>query len=175
VSATEHWVFGYGSLVWRPAFEHLEAVPARVHGFARRFWQGSEDHRGVPGAPGRVVTLIEAPDAHVDGLAYRVSPDVWPGIVARLDHREKGGYAQHDVELRMAAGRRARALVYLATEDNPCWLGPAPLEAMVEQIATSVGPSGRNDEYLLRLDAWLREVGAVDRHVRELADALRGR
>jgi len=175
VSENERWVFGYGSLVWRPAFEHLEAVTARVDGFARRFWQGSEDHRGVPGAPGRVVTLVADPDAHVVGRAYRLSEEVWPAIVARLDHREQGGYAQHDVELHMPAGRRARALVYVATPDNPCWLGPAPLAAMVAQIATSVGPSGRNDEYLLRLDAWLREVGAEDAHVRALADRLRAR
>jgi len=175
VSDEERWIFGYGSLVWRPAFEHLEARPARVDGFARRFWQGSEDHRGVPGAPGRVVTLVPDPDAHVIGLGYRVSEAIWPTIVATLDHREKGGYAQHDVELRMAAGRRARALVYVATRDNPNWLGPAPLAAMVAQIATSVGPSGRNDEYLLRLDEWLREQGAEDAHVRALADRLRAR
>ncbi|MCA9604173.1 MAG: gamma-glutamylcyclotransferase [Myxococcales bacterium] len=167
------WIFGYGSLVWRPAFAHLEAAVATVDGFERRFWQGSEDHRGVPGAPGRVVTLIESPDGQVVGRAYRVSGDVWAEVVATLDHREKGGYAQHEVDLMLIDGRRVPALVYLATEENPNWLGPAPLEAMVAQIARAVGPSGANAEYLERLDAWLREVGAEDAHVAELAAALR--
>ncbi len=169
------WVFGYGSLVWRPAFAHLEAVVATVDGFERRFWQGSEDHRGVPGAPGRVVTLIASPGATLVGMAYRVADAHRDEVTATLDHREKGGYARREVALALADGRRVPARVYLATEGNPDWLGPAPLEAMVEQIARAVGPSGANAEYLERLDAWLREVGAEDAHVAELAAALRAR
>lgn len=167
------WVFGYGSLVWRPAFEHLEAAPARLHGFARRFWQASTDHRGVPDAPGRVVTLVEDPTANVVGMAYRVSEAVFPDVVAHLDHREKGGYARHDVSLeRLRDGARVRALIYVASPDNPNFVGPDTLDAMVAQIRRARGPSGRNDEYVLRLAAWLREVGAQDAHVFELADRL---
>ncbi len=160
------WLFGYGSLMWRPDFEHRERQPASVDGWTRRFWQGSTDHRGVPEAPGRVVTLVPEPGARCHGVAYRVAPEVAVTVFAALDHRERGGYAR--VELTVFVGPAARpqpARMYLATADNPNYLGPAPLPTIAAQIARSHGPSGPNLEYLLRLAGALREQGADDEHV----------
>lgn len=168
------WIFGYGSLVWRPAFEHLEARPAALDGWARRFWQGSTDHRGVPGAPGRVVTLVREPGARCVGVAYRVSEHTFDEVIGALDHREKGGYERHAVELALLPDeQRAPSLVYVAGPSNPNYLGPAEADAIVRQIARARGPSGANDEYLLRLDEALRALGAEDPHVAELAARLR--
>jgi glutathione-specific gamma-glutamylcyclotransferase len=168
---TDLWLFGYGSLVWRPDFEHRERRPAVIAGWTRRFWQGSTDHRGVPGAPGRVVTLIAEPGARCHGVAYRVAPDVAAAVLAGLDHRERGGYARVEVAVELSpsppdtAIRTAAAHMYVATADNPSYLGPAPLPAIARQIHRSRGPSGANLEYLLRLAAALREQGAADEHV----------
>jgi len=168
------WVFGYGSLVWRPAFSHRERRPARLHGFARRFWQGSIDHRGVLGAPGRVATLVPDAAASCVGMAYRLGAEGREQVLAALDHREKGGYARHRVRLALGRGRapaaRAEptlegALVYVATEANPNYLGPAPLEAIAAQVAGAHGPSGPNVEYVLRLAETLRSLGDDDPHV----------
>ena len=171
------WIFGYGSLVWRPDFEFAERHPAYIEGYARRFWQGSTDHRGVPGAPGRVVTLLESPGAVCYGTAYRVEGDAATRVLTKLDLREQGGYTHHRVTVRFVDEARAveDALVYWATADNPNYLGPAPIEDIAAQVARSKGPSGPNPEYVLELARALRAMGADDEHVFDLAAAVRAR
>lgn len=168
------WIFGYGSLVWRPSFAFVERRGAVLRGWARRFWQGSTDHRGVPGAPGRVVTLVrEAETARCWGMAYRIADADADDVTAHLDHRERGGYARHPVSLETDVGPLS-ALVYVAEATNPEYLGPAPLSAIVAVIGAAAGPSGPNDEYVLRLAAALREAGESDEHVFEVEAALLG-
>lgn len=174
------WIFGYGSLVWRPDFAYAESRPALIDGWARRFWQGSTDHRGVPGAPGRVVTLIEAPGEACWGMAYRIAGGDRDGVLAKLDYREKGGYRLAEVSIRFAGPDGGRAdgpaprrsdsgrvggLVYVATEENPNYLGPAELADIAAQVRASRGPSGHNVEYVLRLADALKDLGAEDDHV----------
>lgn len=165
------WIFGYGSLLWRAEFPWLERRPATLRGFARRFWQGSTDHRGVPGAPGRVVTLIEDGEALCHGAAYRIDPQHEPGVLAELDHRERGGYDRLDIALDLD-GASGGGLTYRATPQNRNYLGPAPLDEIAAQVRTACGPSGHNREYVLRLAASLREMGHGDAHVFELEGLL---
>ncbi len=173
------WVFGYGSLIWRPTFPFVEKRTGWTDGWARRFWQGSTDHRGVPGSPGRVVTLVPEAGARCHGVAYLLHDEDHEAVLAHLDHREKGGYARHEVDFHAARpgqdGGPTRALVYIATDANPEYLGPAPLDDIVAQIRRARGPSGPNVEYVLRLAEALRAIEADDAHVFALAAALGSR
>ncbi len=169
----ELWIFGYGPLLWRPAFPFAERRGAWISGFARRFWQGSTDHRGVPGAPGRVVTLEHARDERCFGAAYRIGEADAAQVLDNLDHRERGGYERLRVPLAFADASVAEALVYIATPANPNYLGPAPLDAIAAQVARARGPSGSNAEYVLRLADSLRELAFHDEHVFELARLVR--
>ena len=170
------WIFGYGSLIWRPAFRYAERRPGWLDGYARRFWQGSTDHRGVPAAPGRVVTLVREAASRCAGVAYRVEAGAREEVLARLDERESGGFERVAVEAAFGAGSVRSALSYVAAPGNPNYLGPAPLDAMAAQIRAACGPSGPNLEYLERLAAALRELGGQDAHVEELARRVqRGR
>ena len=159
------WVFGYGSLIWRPDIAFRDRRVARVRGWKRRFWQGSHDHRGVPHAPGRVVTLVPDAIASCEGMAYLIDGAVAESTFEGLDHREKNGYERHDVHLEFRDGDTSGGVVYIAPAGNHAYLGPAPEVEMVEQIRRSAGPSGTNIEYLVELAAALRALGIDDSHV----------
>ena len=167
------WIFGYGSLVWRPAFPHCESSPAFIEGWERRFWQGSTDHRGVPGAPGRVVTLVPRSGKTCWGMAYRVESGDVDAALHRLDHRERGGYARRDVTLEFRHGERTEGVIYIATPSNHNFLGPAELTDIAAQVREASGPSGTNQEYVLRLAEALRAIDAEDSHVFALEALLR--
>ena len=115
------WVFGYGSLIWRPDMSYTDRRVGWIEGWARRFWQESVDHRGVPGAPGRVATLVAEPGARTWGVAFRVGPEV----LGPLDVRERGGYHRLDLTVHTRDGGALRAVTYVAGPDNRNWGGPA--------------------------------------------------
>lgn len=164
------WLFGYGSLIFKADFPFAERRPASIRNWTRRFWQGSHDHRGTKQSPGRVVTLVPQAGALCEGMAYLVTPQVF----GHLDHREKNGYRRVVTDMTFEDGSTEQGLVYIATEDNPAFLGPATELAIARQIAVSVGPSGRNRDYLLELADALRKLGKDDSHVFEIERHLLG-
>jgi cation transport regulator ChaC len=157
----EVWLFGYGSLIFKPDFPFLARRPASIAGWTRRFWQGSHDHRGTPDAPGRVATLVPEPGATCHGMAYLVTPEEF----AHLDYREKNGYLRVATTMTFDDGTTAEGLVYIATADNAAYLGEAPEAAIAQQIARAAGPSGPNRAYLMALAAALREMDKEDAHI----------
>lgn len=168
------WLFGYGSLIWKADFDFLERRPAYINGWERRFWQGSHDHRGTPEAPGRVATLVRAKGSICHGMAYRITPEV----LAPLDVREKNGYLREKVPLTFMDEKgngteHSEGLIYLASDDNPAFLGDAPLNDIAQQIANAHGPSGPNRDYLVNLAEALRELGAKDAHIFALEAQLK--
>lgn len=169
------WIFAYGSLIFRPAFDYLERRRAYLPGFARRFWQGSPDHRGVPGAPGRVVTLVAAEAETCGGCAYRIDPATSAQVLAELDAREQAGFERlHRCVLDTPSGPAfAEALVYVAGEANPHFLGPLHEREIAAWVRRSHGPSGPNIEYVLRLHEALVELQIEDPHVEAIVRWLR--
>jgi len=158
------WLFGYGSLIFKADFPFIERRPAHIAGWTRRFWQGSHDHRGTETAPGRVVTLVPEAGALCHGMAYLVTPEEF----AHLDYREKNGYLRLATDIHFEDGGSAEGLVYIATQENAAYLGPASEREIARQIAGARGPSGPNSEYLLELAKALRELGKPDEHVFEI-------
>jgi glutathione-specific gamma-glutamylcyclotransferase len=169
------WLFAYGSLIFRPAFEWEQRVRGFVPGYARRFWQGSTDHRGVPEKPGRVVTLVPTNAEECWGVAYAVPAAQRERILAELEARESGGYTRLSLPFqardRQFSGS-LEVLAYVALPGNPNYLGEASLEQIAEQVRSAVGPSGPNIEYVLSLAEQLSELNVFDEHVFDLANLL---
>lgn len=154
------WIFGYGSLVWKPDFKYKRSKVGYVQGYKRRFWHGDNFHRGNDELPGRVVTLVEDDDASTWGVAFEVTGSQVEESLNYLNVREAvcGGYITKMVDF-FAEGESqqpVQALLYIATSDNPLFLGPASAEEIGTQIAVCRGKSGHNLEYLLRLAEFMR-------------------
>ncbi len=164
----QHWVFGFGSLMWRPGFAFVERRSAVLHGRRRAFCIYSVHHRGTPARRGLVLGL--APGGSVRGIAYRVAPDDWPGTHAYLLEREQPTetYVEARRDLRLTDGRRVAAVVFLSDLNHPQWAGALSLEAQADLIAGARGLSGRNIDYLRDLAAHLHEEGIRDQNMERL-------
>ncbi|KAK8375401.1 hypothetical protein O3P69_008327 [Scylla paramamosain] len=157
------WIFGYGSLTWKVDFPYKQRVVGYIKGYSRRFWQASVDHRGVPGKPGRVVTLVasENPEEPVWGIAYNIAKEDVERVVAHLDHREKDGYQKTPVIFHPqdTSIQPWQLIIYLGSETNPFFVGQSEEENIAQIIAYAEGPSGSNKEYLFQLADTMRTLG----------------
>uniref|UniRef100_A0A803TKT4 Gamma-glutamylcyclotransferase n=1 Tax=Anolis carolinensis TaxID=28377 RepID=A0A803TKT4_ANOCA len=173
--ASPLWVFGYGSLVWRPGFEFASRKVGYIRGYSRRFWQGDTFHR----APGRVVTLQEDYNGCTWGVAYELRGDQVAASLKYLNVREAvlGGYVTKLVKFypqEEESEEPILALVYIATPQNPSYLGPASEEDIAAQIIVSSGRAGHNIEYLLQLADFMRYCcpQVEDEHLFSIEEAL---
>lgn len=174
-SASRGWVFGYGSLMWRPGFEFLERRPAVHHGRRRAFCIYSVHHRGTPDHPGLVLGL--APGGSVRGVIFRVADPAWDSVMAYLREREQPTetYVEASVLVRPVGGPPLRAVTFLSDVTHPQWAGRLPLNVQADLIARSAGLSGRNIDYLRDLVEHLRAEGIVPRTMERLLAAAQER
>jgi cation transport protein ChaC len=166
------WVFGYGSLMWRPGFVFAERVGGVLYGRRRAFCIYSVHHRGTPQRPGLVLGL--APGGSVRGAAYRIAESDWPAVHAYLLEREQPTetYREARSPVRLSDGRLISAVSFLSDTGHPQWAGDLDLERQARLIAGAAGLSGPNIDYLRDLVEHLRAEGVRDRVMERLLDRV---
>lgn len=169
------WVFGYASLIWNPGFPVAEQILARAHGYARSFCMRSIHHRGTPEAPGLVLALDAQPDAHCDGVAFRVSRGAEGETLAYLREREliSSAYLERHLTVHLADDRRIDAVSYVIDPDHAQYCGRLPLIDQARVIASAQGGRGPNTEYLFNTADHLAQLGIADEELNSLAEKVR--
>jgi cation transport protein ChaC len=171
----DRWVFGYGSLMWRPGFDYLARQSARLYGRRRAFCIYSVHHRGTYERPGLVLGL--APGGSVRGMAYRVAEAAWDGVYAYLREREQPTetYFEACAPVWLEGGGKAEALIFLSDHSHSQWAGDLTLEQQANLIAGATGLSGRNVDYLRDLVEHLRAEGIRDHCMEDLLKMVEAR
>jgi cation transport protein ChaC len=168
------WVFGYGSLMWRPGFEFSEQAPAALIGAHRSLCIYSFHHRGTQEHPGLVLGLDEGGACR--GVAFRVAPDKSDMTLAYLREREQvtDVYVEaiKPVSLLDGSGRELEALCYIVDRGHPQYAGRLSMEAQARLVRSASGLSGSNIDYVLNTVRHLEEAGIHDVELMALAQRL---
>ena len=167
MSENDFWVFGYGSLMWRPGFAYRAARRARLAGYHRSFCVYSHHYRGTPTAPGLVLGLD--PGGSCDGLAFRVDAAEAADVKAYLDERELVSYAYHPMTLPVATSAGAvMAYTFVADPGHRLYAGQLDIETAAETIMRAQGVAGLNREYLINTVRSLETEGFVEPELHRL-------
>ncbi len=166
------WVFGYGSLMWDPGFDHETRLVATIYGLHRRLCVSSIRYRGTPQSPGLVLGLDRG--GSCVGYAYRVNADSKHEVVEYLEDREmvNNVYKPVFVNARLVGCRRERVLTFRVRRDHPQYIPPMCERQLAERILRCRGQRGPNRDYVINTLRTLRDMGFDDRGLDRVARHL---
>jgi cation transport protein ChaC len=171
------WVFAYGSLIWRPGFEHSGRHRALLRGWHRSFCLWSHYYRGTPERPGLVLGLDRGGACH--GVAFKVPGAQAAEVLRYLDERELPDgrevvYHRRVVPVRVseAEGRVVPAVTYVVNRASRHYVPKLDAARAAAVIAQGAGLTGTNRDYLLNTLAHLAEIGVRDAGLARIAALL---
>jgi cation transport protein ChaC len=108
------WVFGYGSLMWRPGFAYARRCKALLRGWRRSLCVFSHVYRGSPERPGLVLGLDRG--GACPGVAFEVDAALREPTIRYLREREQvtAVYLERVAPITLEAGHRVLAMTYVA-------------------------------------------------------------
>ena len=167
------WVFGYGSLMWRPGFAYARRCKALLRGWRRSLCVFSHVYRGSPDRPGLVLGLDRG--GACQGVAFEVDVALRERTIRYLREREQvtSVYLERVAPVTLEGGDRVLALIYVADRLHDQYAGRLDREAMLEYVRAGKGKSGDNVEYVLETNDHLLALGVRDPDLEWLSAKLR--
>jgi len=172
------WIFGYGSLMWRPEFRYERKSVGLLKGYHRALCILSTRYRGTARKPGLVMGLCRGGSCW--GMAFRIPAQRVPYVLAKLWAREmlRRVYEPKLLPVRVDSGRKVRALAFVADAGHPQFMRELDLHGRAQLVAQGIGQRGRCTEYIRRTLEHMYDLGVTDPHlakVLETAEAIRSR
>jgi cation transport protein ChaC len=166
------WVFGYGSLLWNPAFHFTEWQPARLHGFRRRFCLQASIGRGSPENPGLMLALDHG--GSCNGRAFHIEPGKIETETDILWMREmvSGAYDARHVHIRLQ-DRTVKGLTFVINRSHPRYIADISMEETVRLLASGAGHLGTCRDYLNNTVAHLDEMQVRDRYLHAIQQMMK--
>lgn len=167
------WLFAYGSLIWKPAFDYAECRVARVPGWRRCFCLGWDYRfRGSVERPGLMLALDRG--GQCTGMVYRLPAETLKENLDRLVRREMSivpsAFPPRWINAHTEQGK-LRALAY-AIDRNSGRYHALPDEAVADVLASACGFWGSMAEYLHSTVMHLESLGIHDRHLWKLQELV---
>lgn len=172
IDETNFWVFGYGSLMWRPGFEYEERHAAVLRGAHRKLCLFSYVHRGTPEAPGLVLGLDHGGSCR--GIAFRIAHHNAKATFDYLQEREQMNYAYREAvrQVQLDDGRSVGALAFLVNRKHPQYAGVLDATEILRHVRQGMGKSGSNLDYVRNTALELKRLNIQDATLTWLVDRL---
>jgi glutathione-specific gamma-glutamylcyclotransferase len=165
------WVFGYGSLLWNPAFHYIDCQPARLFGYRRRFCLQASIGRGSKEKPGLMLALDHG--GSCNGRAFRIACDEIQSETEILWMREmiSGSYDAKKVTLKLPE-ETISGLTFVMNRRHPRYVASMDMDTTARLLATGEGHLGTCRDYLMNTIEHLEEMKVKDKYLHQLASKI---
>jgi len=166
------WIFGYGSLIWRPEFEFIESRLAKLDQHHRALCLWSRINRGTPELPGLVFGLERGGEG-CGGMVFRLPAHLVRDTFSTLWIREMstGAYHPNWLECETDQGT-VSALTFVINQHVSSYVPEPHPDELVEIVHRAQGIYGSCYDYVMQTAVALKQAGICDQRLATLAERL---
>lgn len=175
-ATTETWLFAYGSLIWKPEIEHVEARRGTARGWHRAFCFRVTRFRGTKDQPGLMMSLDRG--GQCQGVLFRLRPENLEDQLQQLVRREITAKPPNNIPrwINVETDRgTVPAIAFVMNRQSRVYVGRLAPEEVAEALAVACGHWGSGAEYLHNTVAHLQEHGIHDRNLWRLQELVAAR